>query len=194
MKIAPSLFVLFLLSFLELKAVDIPETASILPGYDKYSVNSHFDNRPLSNEEGVWFSVEDGLKVAIENTEPENKLNPLFQIVAIESDDTSLDCGQILGYLQTSENHWILRMWAYSEMEGNVWKKPVECVAELDESNHYMLVNKPKIKFRFAINLLRLFPSFIDGLNIYPYLDKKRIKPGFKRIYPTPKSNEIIYF
>lgn len=194
MKIASIIILLLLLSFPDAKAVSIPDSSSILPGYDKYSVTSRFDNRPLSKEEGIWFSVEEGMKVAIENTEPENELNPLFRIVAIEADDTSLDCGQILGYLQTSEDSRTLRMWVYSELNDKGWTRPIECIAELKDDNSYMLVNKPKIKFRFAINLLRLFPSFVDGINIYPYMDKKEIKPGFKRIYPAPESNKIIYF
>lgn len=112
-------------------AIEIPDTATVLPGYaSRIDATRRILDGTTDNLTGLWNYPEEQMVVAIRKSSEFN-----YQLIAVEAENEAIDCGTVIGYLTTTANKSKMRMWLYSVVDGDRLTSPVECVAELDNGS-----------------------------------------------------------
>lgn len=185
------LHVLMLLAF-QVRALGVPERAEVLAGYDRHTVEERMGARRLDGLEGLWSYPEERLTLAVERTDVGGGL-PEYRLVVVESDDTSIDCGSVAGYMQCPAEPGKIRLWLYSLAEDGRLSNPVECVGNLSEDNA-ITIRRTKLKFHVSANLTRFLPTVFGGVRIYPRLKEEKIEPGMRKVWPAGANPDFVIF
>lgn len=173
-----------------LQSFSIPEKAEVLKGYDTKSVKERLSKNINDKLEGLWYYPDEHITLAIERME---KAAGYYRLVAVEAEDTAIDCGCVLGYMEESAENDKLRLWLYSGITGDQLVRPVECVANIENNYSNITIDKPTVKIRMSMNIAQFLPSIFGRIRIYPRMEKPEIKPGFIKI-DTKEQSTPIYF
>lgn len=121
----------FIACFQSAAAIEIPDTATVLPGYaSRIDASRRILDGATDNLTGLWNYPEEQMVVAIRKSSEFN-----YQLIAVEAENEAIDCGTVIGYLTTTANKSKMRMWLYSVVDGDRLTSPVECVAELSDGS-----------------------------------------------------------
>lgn len=175
----------FIACFQSAAAIEIPDTATVLPGYaSRIDASRRILDGATDNLTGLWNYPEEQMVVAIRKSSEFN-----YQLIAVEAENEAIDCGTVIGYLTTTANKSKMRMWLYSVVDGDRLTSPVECVAELGDGS--ILIQKRRLKMHISVNLTRFLPSVFGGVRVYPQIKSTEITPGLHKI---EDKKEILIF
>ena len=112
----------FIACFQSAAAIEIPDTATVLPGYaSRIDAMRRILDGTTDNLTGLWNYPEEQMVVAIRKSSEFN-----YQLIAVEAENEAIDCGTVIGYLTTTANKSKMRMWLYSVVDGDRLTSPVE--------------------------------------------------------------------
>ena len=176
---------------LRLQAFEPAGRSEVLRGYDRLSVECRMSKLRLDSLEGIWYYPEEGLTLAIERL-ADGQL-PRYRLVVVESENQSVDCGSVAGYMEATADRGKLRMWLYAYIEEDRLTHPVKCVGIMSDDG-IVTIRKQRMKMRVSVNLSRFLPSVFGGVRIYPYVENEHIEPGMRKIWPSESGTHQIVF
>lgn len=176
---------LIAICFQSVTAIEIPDTAVVLPGYaSRADASRRILDGATDNLTGLWNYPEEQMVVAIRKSSEFN-----YQIIAVEAENEAVDRGTVIGHLTTTASNSKMRMWLYSVVDGDKLTSPVECVAELSDKS--IFIQKRRLKMHISVNLTRFLPSVFGGVRVYPQIKSTEITPGLHKI---EDKKEILIF
>ncbi len=165
-------------------AADVPGKSELLPGLSVDSMQRRLAQLPLQPIEGIWEYKADGMTLAIERCE--GLAAASCRIVLLESADTHLLPGTVIGYVAPSVTPSKWQLWLYSERDKIGLQRPLECVATLSADASTLTFDPPRWKVKVRANVGRLLPGLLGRLYVSPQIDEgERLPVGFNKIYPA---------
>lgn len=162
--------------------------------YDIDAAKAYCDSMPLQSPEGIWIYPEDGVTVLItrEKKISQSQLNS-YSIRVIESADTRLRPGDIIGLLAATPESNKFEVQLYTERKNNILFKPKTILAQLSNEGETMILKKDKAKlnFRLTFNPSILLPNMwrIIRLNTSTNNSSAATAIGMVKIYPSYDGN-----
>lgn len=151
---------------------------------------------PLDNLEGVWIYPEDKVTVIILRKENASSSLPVYDISVVESDDTNLLPGVIIGNIESTAESSKYKITLYTERTGNILRNTRSCLASLSKDTDALVLkgnNGKKFNLRININPSRLLPSFWRFVRISANSGNKtssnEAPVGMVKIYPSYDGN-----
>ena len=167
---------LTVIAALQCHAIEVPDTAIVLAGYaNRTAAEARLQTHELDDLEGLWSYPDENMTVAIERIG-----NNDYRMIVAETDNESVDCGTVMGYLTTTAKQSRLKMVLYSVIDGDLLTTPQNCVA--DFKNGTIIIKRKKLKMDLSVNLVRFLPSVFDGIRLYPRIESTDIEPGLHKI------------
>ena len=97
---AASILAAFIACFQSAAAIEIPDTATVLPGYaSRIDASRRILDGATDNLTGLWNYPEEQMVVAIRKSSEFS-----YQLIAVEAENEAIDCGTVIGYLTTTAN------------------------------------------------------------------------------------------
>ena len=185
------LFVMVILTFPLSKGAD-PVVA-----YDIDEAKEICDNLPLDPVEGIWLYPEDKVTVLILSGNDGMEQHSLlkYTISIIESSDTRLSPGEILGYLQATPEAKTYKIELLTERKNELLLKPKSCIATLSADKDVFIIKRQNsgLKGRLNLNLNRLLPGFWKivsaGISSSGNNNKKEVPVGMIKLHPSYDGN-----
>lgn len=146
------------------------------------------DGSMLSPIEGIWEYPSDATVVMIRKSATD-RLN--YDIILIESADTRLWPGEVVGYLKASASESKYEMGLYRDRKKGLLSNPGKCMAIFHQNSGRMEIEKPKIKF--SIKSFWFLPSFWKALRISFDNPADKLPAGMIKIYPDNIIHEPDY-
>lgn len=163
----------------------VPSHSEELRGYSMESQMAKFESLPIQSIEGIWEYPNEMMTVAVERfASPHISPRIAYRIVLLESDDSELLPGTVVGYAAESVDRRKFELWIYSERNLKQLQSPVHCVATLSEEV-LTFVPMKDFNMRVRVNLTRFLPTLFRGISVYPQVDEETLPVGFRRIYPA---------
>lgn len=151
---------------------------------------------PLDNLEGVWLYPEDKVTVIILRKEDVSSSLPVYDISVVESDDTNLLPGEIIGNIESTAETSKYKITLFTERSGNILKNPKTCLASLSKDTDALILkgnNGKKFNLRINLNPTRLLPTFWRFVRISANSGNKssanEAPVGMVKIYPSYDGN-----
>lgn len=175
-----------------------PEKAVVLSGIDEDSMRTRLSETDLQPLEGLWYYPTEQMTLAIEKTGDSGSHAESYRLIMIESPDTHLLPGTVIGYAEPSVVSGKFRLWLYTQRDRTTLLHPMECVATLSSDAGALTFEQPKWKVKVRLNLARFLPSIFRTVSISPEKEKETLPEGFKKVYPANDGNgnsfnKIIY-
>lgn len=138
------------------------------------------------------------MTLAIEKTGDNGSHAEAYRLIMIESPDTHLLPGTVIGYAEPSVVSGKFKLWLYTQRDRTTLIHPMECVATLSTDAGSLTFEQPKWKVKVRLNLARFLPSIFRTVSISPEKEKETLPEGFKKVYPANDGNgnsfnKIIY-
>ena len=119
---------------------------------------------PLEGVEGIWLYPADKVTVMILNDNSRNGISefPTYTISVVETSDSRLHPGDILGKLTATAEKDVFRIELATERKNDLLLKPKSCIATLGKDGDTFIFKKSKagLKGRLNLNFNRLLPGF----------------------------------
>lgn len=153
---------------------------------------------PLDPIEGVWAYPEDCVTVLILKKDSQSLSTlPEYEISVIESDDTLLSPGEIIGRIIASAEASKYEISLFTEKHKDLLQKSNSCMATLSKDADALILkdnNKKKFNFRLNFNPSRLLPNFWRIVRISASLgnnsnSSQQHPVGMVKIYPSYDGN-----
>ncbi len=175
-----------------------PEKSVALPGIDEDSMRTRLSETDLQPLEGLWYYPTEQMTLAIEKTTSADSKGETYRLIMIDSPDTHLLPGTVIGYAEHGVTSDKYRLWLYTERDRTTLLHPMECVATLSHDAGSITFDPPKWKVKVRLNLARFLPSIFRTVSISPEKSKETMPEGFKKMYPANDGNgnnfnKIIY-
>ena len=130
--------------------------------------------------EGIWEYPDDGVVVLIRRKE---NAKHKFEIIVLESEDSRLTNGMILGELSVSPDSGKFRLSHYRESKGGVLSGLFDSAAELTSDGEALRVKAPKVKLR--VSPAYILPSFFRMIRLGMERPGSTVSDGMIKIYPS---------
>ena len=148
------------------------------------------DAAMLDKVEGIWEYPEDHTRVLIRKSSIDTGR---YDIIAVDSPDTRLHAGDVIGYLQSSPGADKFEMGVYrSKSAKGVFSQLAKCMAQLSDKDDAILVKGRKVKFSLG-STRWLLPSFWRLLRISVKDPLESLPKGLIRVYPPSKKRQPDY-
>lgn len=171
-----------------------PSQSEILHGYSYDEVRNRLDKSPLQPIEGIWDYPDEMMTVVVERfSSPLLSAKLKYRIVLLNSDDTSLLPGTVVGYISESADNSKFELWIYCEQDGMMLHNAAQCVATLSDDATSLTFKRNSLKARVRINLTHFLPKLFKFISISPYIEKEDLPIGFSKVYPAVDSNGSQY-
>lgn len=151
---------------------------------------------PLDNLEGVWLYPEDKVTVIILRKENASSSLPVYDISVVESDDTNLLPGEIIGSVESTAESSKYKITLFTERAGNILKDSRTCLASLSKDTDALILkgnHGKKFNLRINLNPTRLLPTFWRFVRISANSGNKsssnETPVGMVKIYPSYDGN-----
>ncbi|MDE7402813.1 MAG: hypothetical protein K2M87_05315 [Muribaculaceae bacterium] len=176
MRIFRGFVIITLLIVCTLQAISETSTPIVNEGLAREWCDTHI----IANPEGIWEYPSDETKVLIRQSDISRYR---YDIVVIDTPDTRIMPGQIIGYLQSTADPGQFEMLV--SRTGALGKSDMsKCAAKLSRGGNTMAVKGRKIKF--SLNTRWLLSNFWRALRV-DFKDPLDDLPcGLIRIYPQP--------
>ncbi len=149
-------------------------------GMDWKRAMEYCDSTALLPVEGIWEYPEDGVTVLVRR----QAMRGRFDVVAVESADTRIGPGDVLGTLEGSADPSAFRLTlATRDLDDNLGR-PAECLATLskDEQSLYVKTKKRKL----SLNATWILPRFWRIARLKTTDPLEKLPAGMTRLYPLP--------
>lgn len=176
-----ALFVIILASL-------VPASAFAQKICDMGMARAWVDDAMLRRVEGIWEFCGDDTRVLIRRAGYDDNL---YDIIAIETPDTRVQPGDVIGYLKASPVGTKFEMSVCRGGERGVLAEPGKCLAELNEREDAILVKGRKMKFSLASRWF--LPSFWRAVRLSVKNPLDNLPEGLVRVYPEPTGREPEY-
>ncbi len=178
------------------QAVTLPEKSVVLPGIDEDSMRTRLSETDLQPLEGIWHYPTEQMTLAIEKCPADRQM--AYRLIMLESRDTYLLPGTVIGYVEASAVGGKYRLWLYTQRDRTTLLHPMECVATLSTDATTLTFDPPKWRVKVRVNLARFLPRLFRSVSITPEKEKETLPEGFRKIYPAANgssqvTNKIIY-
>ncbi len=174
----------------------LPGIAQEVRAYDIDRAMEICSSLPLDNLEGVWLYPEDKVTVLILRKENVTASLPTYEISVVESDDTSLLPGEVIGSIESTAESAKYMITLFTERYGNILQKSNSCTASLSNNTDALILkgNKnKKLKLRLNLNVTRLLPNFWRFVRISTNTGSSSTSNeapvGMIKIYPSYDGN-----
>lgn len=165
--------------------------------YDIDEAKEICNNLPLDPVEGIWLYPEDKVTVLILSGNDGMEQHSLlkYTISVIESSDTRLSPGEILGYLQATPEAKTYKIELLTERKNELLLKPKSCIATLSADKDVFLIKRQNsgLKGRLNLNFNRLLPGFWKivsaGISSSGNSNKKEVPVGMIKLHPSYDGN-----
>lgn len=154
------------------------------------------NNNALSPIEGIWLFPEDNVKVLIvKNGLKPSTSFPEYDIIVAETTDTSLHPGDLLGAISETAEKNKFELKLFTKTNKGKLSNPKGITAKINSNGDELTMNreKPKFRFRIALNPYTLLPNFwklfrVSFGNSTSYSDDQP-PVGMVKIYPSYDGN-----
>lgn len=146
------------------------------------------DVNMLQGPEGIWEFPEDGTRVIIRH---KAGFDDRFELLVIDSPDTRLSPGDIIGSLNPSPVSTKFEMSLCRNRMNGILSDPGHCLAEYNANDDAILISTHKVKLKFSPRWI--LPAFWRSLRISSKDPLENLPRGLRRIYPTPRPRRIDY-
>ena len=188
------LLILFSMVAIVASAFDVPEESAVLAGYDEATVRARFKGNATKTLEGLWYYPDERLTLVVERHDAERGSRAeVYRLVVVDSEDTAINPGTVAGYAERAARPDQLRLRLYSAVVDERLTMPIECLATVDDDCNSIMVEKPKLKVHWSVNLARFLPSIFDGIRIYPHVETPKAAAGFVRLEQLNTKNPIYF-
>lgn len=137
------------------------------------------DEKPLSGVEGIWQFPLDGIIVSIfRNNEKDND----FTIRILQSDNSMLKPGQIVGQMMETASSGRYILYLYSDLRKGQLRRSQKCLALYNENKESLMIQKRKYKISF--NPLGFLPYFWRSIRIKKNDPANSEAEGLIKVYP----------
>lgn len=179
------------------QAVTLPEKSVVLPGIDEDSMRTRLGESDMQPLEGIWHYPAEQMTLAIEKCSPSDH-QMAYRLIMIESRDTYLLPGTVIGYVEASAVGGKYRLWLYTQRDRTTLLRPMQCVATLSADASTLTFDPPKWRVKVRVNLARFLPRLFRSVSITPEKEKETLPEGFRKIFPAANGsnqdiNKIIY-
>lgn len=147
------------------------------------------DMTMLDKIEGIWEYPDDDTRVLIrKSTVDRNK----YEIVTVESPDTRISPGDVIGYLKISPDPDKFEMGVYrTKLKNGVFSELGKCYAQFNEKDGAIQVKGRSVKF--SLGSRWLLPSFWKLIRISVKNPLEALPKGLVKIYPEKKRTQPDY-
>lgn len=186
-RVATILWMLFAVPVSALLAVERDNAgnpASVSEYIDLLSSRRYCDTAPLYPAEGIWEYPEDGLTVLIRHR---SASAGIYDVVAIDSEDTRISPGNVIGRLESTPDPRQFRMILHTKARKGVLGSPVQCLATLSAEGDALFVKSKKTKVIF--NPALLLPRFWRVARIRTSDPLEKLPAGMIKVYPSYDGN-----
>lgn len=169
------LFIVCILSCLTLHA----SGGSGIRPMDLIKAREYCDSTSLHPVEGIWEYPEDGLTTLVRRLPASGH----YELVVIESDDTRVSPGEVIGTMQSSADPGVFRLTLATRGLSQNFGAPMECLATLskDGTAIYVKARKHTIKLSPAW----ILPRFWRIARIQTSDPLEKLPAGMIRLYPS---------
>lgn len=151
---------------------------------DIYAAREMCDTLPLTGPEGIWKFDADKVTVLILRDEMNSER---WNITVVESDDTALRGGDLIGWLESTTDPRKYRLNLFTTRKRGTLCKPGSCSAILSEQHESLRIERTKLKITF--NPLGFLPHFWRSIRVKVSNPAKELPEGMIRIYPSYDGN-----
>ncbi len=172
------------------QAVTLPEKSVVLPGIDEDSMRTRLSETDLQPLEGIWHYPTEQMTLAIEKCPADRQM--AYRLIMLESRDTYLLPGTVIGYVEASAVGGKYRLWLYTQRDRTTLLHPMECVATLSADATTLTFDPPKWRVKVRVNLARFLPRLFRSVSITPEKEKETLPEGFRKIYPAANGSSLV--
>ena len=170
------------------QSFSLPDKADIIANYSEETARAGFDSRSAQPIEGIWRYPDEMMTVCIERfAVPSTNIE--YRVVLLDSDESLLLPGTVIGYAAQGAKANEFQMWLYSEHSDLLLVNPQRCLAELSGDYATLMIKPTELKVRLRINFARFLPSVFKGVSVIPSIDNPSPSRGMRKIYPAADEN-----
>lgn len=165
-------------------SADAPVSVSGSEYTDLLSGRQYCDTAPLDRIEGIWEYPDDGVTVLIRR---QGATTGIYEVVAIDSEDTRITPGNIIGQLESSPDPRQFRLTLLTKARKGVLGTPAQCLATLSTEGDALFVKSKKTKIIFNPSVL--LPRFWRVARIRTSDPLDKMPAGMIKVYPSYDGN-----
>ena len=151
---------------------------------DLAAAREYCDSVSLLPVEGIWEYPEDGLTVLARRLPAEGS----YELIAIDSDDTRVRPGDIVGTMQSSPDPGVFRLTLATHDITHNLGLPAECLATLSKDGDAIYVKMRKRSLKLSPTWI--LPRFWRIARIKTTDPLEKLPAGMIRLYPSSDGND----
>lgn len=173
-----------------LAAFTIPAAADDIDRdvFDMESARKWCDGSMLSPIEGIWRYPADQTLLLIRQSKSESGR---YDLIVVETPDTRLTPGDIIGYLKPSASASKYEMGVYGDKKGKIIPVAEKCVATYHPTESSLQIETPSLKA--SLRSTRFLPSLWRAIRITINDPVNKLPKGMVKIYPNPSLSRPDY-
>lgn len=143
------------------------------------------DSSPLDEIEGIWYYVEDDVKVLVRRNTLDDSV---YDIQVVETPDCRLRPGELLGKMHVSADPRQFRMSLFTNRsKGGLLSDERECLAVLGKDGESLRIKGKK--YKISLRSLYLLPRFWRMVRVVVDNPLDDLPRGLVKIYPSYDGN-----